>query len=82
MRWSVFMRTLFLVYCIETGAFLSIAPWTAAWDRALLELPFGPTCIVCLHPALRGGVSGFGLMHLVWGAHDLARMWSARKRAL
>ena len=31
-------------------------------------------------PVVRGAVSGFGLVHLVWGAHDLLG-WIERRRS-
>jgi hypothetical protein len=31
-------------------------------------------------PIVRGAVSGFGLVHFVWGAHDLLR-WIEQRRA-
>jgi hypothetical protein len=27
--------------------------------------------VILIHPVFRGAVSGFGAVHLVWGAHDL-----------
>jgi hypothetical protein len=71
MRWDLFLRIWFVIYCLEAGLFLVLAPWSPAWERTLLQLPFASIYLLALHPALRGAVSGFGLMHLVWGAHDL-----------
>jgi hypothetical protein len=33
-----------------------------------------------LHPLFRGAVSGFGLVHLVWGANDLQALLGWRRR--
>jgi len=71
MRWSFFFRILFVIYCIEAGVFLVMAPWSPGWDHALLSLHLPGSYGFWLHPGLRGIASGFGLLHLVWGAHDL-----------
>lgn len=63
---------LFVLYCVEIGLFLVLAPWTVLWDRTLGHLPSQLLVAAALHPAVRAGVSGFGLIHLIWGAHDLS----------
>lgn len=62
---------LFVVYCLEIGLFLVFAPWTVLWDRTLGQVPSQVLRTVVLHPAVRAGVTGFGLIHLIWGVHDL-----------
>lgn len=46
-------------------------PWTPAWDRWVLHAPLGDLRALALHAATRGALTGFGLLHLVWGLHDL-----------
>ena len=72
-------RLLFILYCIEAGAFLILAPWSPAWDRHVIQLPFTELRMLFLHPGLRGAVSGFGFVHLIWGAHDI-ELWLERRR--
>ena len=79
MKTGAAFRLLFILYCVEAGIFLILAPWSALWDRTLIELPFGWARTFGLHPLLRGGVTGFGLVHLVWGTHDL-ELWLSRRR--
>lgn len=69
---------LFVVYCVEIGLFLIFAPWTVLWDRTLGHLPSQALRAVVLHPGVRAAVSGFGLIHLIWGAHDLTLLLSRR----
>jgi hypothetical protein len=64
-------RILFVVYCVEAGLLLVVAPWTPTWSRLSDLLPLGLARQLLLAPALRGLVSGFGLVHLVWAFHDL-----------
>ncbi|HUP41857.1 MAG TPA: hypothetical protein VM599_01465 [Thermoanaerobaculia bacterium] len=70
---------LFVVYCLEIGLFLVFAPWTVLWDRTLGQLPSQLLRTVALHPALRAGITGFGLVHLIWGVHDLTLLLSRRE---
>jgi hypothetical protein len=75
MRRTTFVQVLFILYCIEVGSFLVLAPWSQTWERAIVFLPLSASLVPwLLSPALRGGVTGFGLIHLVWAAHDLDRL--------
>jgi hypothetical protein len=71
MRSSSLFRILFILYCIEAGTFLVLAPWSPVWDRTLIQIPHEILRAFALHPFLRAAVTGFGIVHLVWGAHDL-----------
>jgi hypothetical protein len=79
MRSSPFFRILFILYCIEAGTFLVLAPWSPVWDRTLVQIPFDLLRELVLHPVFRAGVTGFGLIHLVWGAHDLDELIFRRR---
>lgn len=70
-RSSRFLFFLFVVYCIEAGIFLCWAPWTSFWERAFFGWPWPRLGFWMLEPWARGAVTGFGLVHLVWGLHDL-----------
>jgi hypothetical protein len=79
MRSASLFRLLFILYCVEAGIFLIFAPWSPVWDQTMLRLPLAALRTLCLHSYLRGAVSGFGLVHLVWGAHDLQELLSRRR---
>lgn len=86
MSFNTLGRLLFVFYCVEAGAFLLLAPWSLVWDRTLAEISHGALYSFLAEPLARGAVSGFGLVHLIWGAHDLD-LWlkmriAARKRAV
>jgi hypothetical protein len=72
---------LFIVYCLEAGLLFALAPWSAGWDRAALQLPWHGVRSAALHPFLRGAVTSFGVLHFVWGAHDIDSWWRRRRRA-
>lgn len=64
------VRFIFVLYCTTAGVVLLLAPWTPGWDLMLAHLPQIGLRWLSL-PLLRGALSGFGLVHLVWGLHDL-----------
>ena len=70
MRLDALFRTLFLVYCVEAGLFLMLAPWTSSWDRIALQLPIAALRGLFAADWFRGLLTGFGLVHLLWVAHD------------
>jgi hypothetical protein len=68
------VRYVFILYCATVGVVLVVVPWSPGWDQMLsfLSTPFE----LLRRPLLRGALSGFGLVHLVWclhDVHDLAR---------
>ena len=71
MRAESWFRFLFVIYCLEAGLFLVVAPWTEAWERIVLLVPFAFPRLLLSLSWMRGLVSGFGLIHLVWAAHDV-----------
>ncbi len=79
MRLEVLFRLLFILYCVEAGLFLIMAPWSPVWDRNIVQIPLAALRTLALHPAARGAVTGFGLVHLVWGAHDLDALLALRR---
>ena len=60
-----------VVYLIEVGLVLVVAPWTRFWDQNYFvqSLPFLEPLLVS--PALRGAVSGFGIVTLAMAAVDI-----------
>lgn len=71
MRSESLFRVLFVVYCLEAGVFLVVAPWTEGWQRVAMLMPYGVLRSLLSLSWLRGLVSGFGFVHLVWAAHDI-----------
>ncbi len=74
------IRLLFILYCVEAGLLIALAPWSPSWDRALFQIPLPWLRNLFLMPLVRGGLTGFGLVHIVWGAHDL-ELWLAGRRS-
>lgn len=60
---------LFVLYCTTVGVALVLLPWSPGWERLVTALPFD--LLFLLRPAVRGAMSGFGFVHLVWGTYEL-----------
>lgn len=80
MRTDPVLRALFILYCLEAGVLLVVAPWTMVWDRLSFQVPLAELRPFLVAPAVRGGFTGFGLLHLLWGAHDAGQWWQRRRR--
>ncbi|HVT19049.1 MAG TPA: hypothetical protein VHQ90_23070 [Thermoanaerobaculia bacterium] len=74
MRLNALFRVFFVLYCVEAGLFLLLAPWSSGWDRAVLHIPVAALRSLFLLPVLRGAMSGFGLVHLLWSVHDVQEL--------
>ena len=74
-----FSRSLLIIYFLEVGLVLLVAPWTTFWDRNVFVAanPLAEA-VLTLH-AVRGGVSGVGLLHLGAGVVELARLLVRRR---
>jgi hypothetical protein len=71
MRGDGFLRLLFVLYCLEAGAFLTVAPWLAGWDHLSATLPFPALQTLLASNVARAACSGFGVVHLLWALHDI-----------
>ncbi len=75
MRAGLITRLLFVSYCLEAGMFLLMVPWSPAWDRTIAQLPVPMLVSVLRWSFTRAALAGFGLVHLIWGIHDLDALW-------
>lgn len=71
------LHFVFVLYCATTGVVFLLLPWSPGYDQLLALLPIHDLELL-RHPAVRGAVSGFGVVHLVWGVHDLASILRRR----
>ncbi len=63
------VRYVFILYCATVGTVLVVVPWSPGWNQMLSHL--SPSFELLGTPLLRGALSGFGLVHLVWCLHDV-----------
>lgn len=69
-----FSRSLLIVYFLEVGLVLLVAPWTSFWDRNFfVEANPLAEAVLTMH-AVRGGVSGVGLLNLGAGVFEFSRL--------
>lgn len=70
---------LFIIYCLEAGAFFSIVPWTGFWTFHPL-LHANPTLtLIADNFFVRGMVSGFGLAHFVVALREVTIILERRR---
>ena len=74
------LRFLFVIYCVEAGIFLVVVPWSLSWERLMHTMATPGLGELLLAPTSRGAIAGFGLVHLVWGTHDLLS-WIKQRRS-
>ena len=73
------IRLFFILYCFEAGLLLLFAPWFKEWDQIMMQIiPFQGARSFFLHAWVRGAITGFGMVHMVWGAHDLIAVLTRR----
>ncbi len=74
-----FSRSLLIAYFLEVGMVLLVAPWTTFWDRNLFVEANPLVEAVLTTHAVRGGVSGVGLINLGAGVVEIARLLVRRE---
>lgn len=71
-RGARILKLLEVVYLLETGTFLSLAPWSRLWlDRVVTRSPLALQAT--LHsPYFRGFIAGVGLIHVFFALRELS----------
>lgn len=69
----------FALYCLEAGLFFTVVPWTSIWTLNALLHSSTAVAMWADNPFVRGFVSGIGLLHLLVGMRELARVMRARR---
>ena len=69
----------FALYCLEAGLFFTVVPWTSIWTGNAILHSSAPLAFVADNNFVRGFVSGLGVLHLILGIRELARVMRARK---
>lgn len=58
------LRVLFVLVLFELGIFLIILPWSAIWEQNFFLNRYPSLIHILLNPAMRGLVSGLGLLDI------------------
>ena len=73
-------RVLLIVYFLETGLVLIVAPWSTFWERNWLVEISPLVDGVMRRSAVRGAVSGVGVVNVCAGVFELAALLLALVR--
>jgi hypothetical protein len=68
---SIVARVIFIAYFLEVGVLLTLAPWSAMWDRNYFMQTFPVVAVVAGNGYVRGAVSGIGLVNLAAGFAEI-----------
>jgi len=68
---SVVARVIFIAYFLEVGVLLTLAPWSALWDRNYFIQAWPVVAGVAGNHFVRGAISGLGLINLVAGCAEV-----------
>jgi len=64
-KWELWRRRIFLIifilFCLEIGIILTVAPWTSFWSNNSLIVSYPHAREVLGQPFVRGLISGLGL---------------------
>lgn len=71
----------FALYCLEAGLFFTVVPWTRLWTMNPMLHQVAAVGAIVDDPYVRGFVSGIGIVHLILGIRELARIVRARRSA-
>ncbi len=58
------LYALVVLLCFELGVLLLLLPWFGIWEQNFFLSRFPSLMGVMLHPAMRGAVSGLGLLDI------------------
>lgn len=67
------LHALLVLLCFEMGALLLYLPWSALWEQNYFLSRFPALVPVLLHPALRGAVTGLGVLDILVAAGMIRR---------
>ena len=69
----------FALYCLEAGIFFTIVPWTRVWTLNPGLHHHAAIAWWADNPFVRGFITGLGVIHLIVGVRDIARIARARR---
>ena len=73
------LRAFFVVYVLEAGAFLTLAPWTRYWTAHVVVRSPARARAFLDSPYFRSFLLGLGLLHL-WAAASEIEAWRREPR--
>lgn len=77
---SRLLRALFILYVLEAGAFLTLAPWSRLWSLRVVARSPAFAHDVLASPYFRSFLVGVGLLHLLAAVSEI-EAWRREPRA-
>ena len=74
-------RLVLVVFFLEVGLVLTLAPWSAYWDRNYFAETLPAVHALITNNYVRGAVTGLGLINIFAAVADLVGMFLARKNS-
>ena len=74
-------RLIFVAFFLEVGLLLVVLPWSGFWDANYFADLWPALRSVLSNNFVRGAISGLGIVNLVAGLADLARVFSGRDQS-
>ena len=75
---GVLARVIFIAYFLEVGVLLTLAPWSALWDRNYFIVAWPMVSAVAGNEYVRGAISGIGLINLAAGCAEVVGLFRRR----
>ena len=72
-------RLVLIIFFLEVGLVLGLAPWSAYWDRNYFAETMPAVHALMSNNFVRGAISGLGLVNICAAAVDLFGLFSARR---
>ena len=69
---------MYVAFFLEVGLLLIVLPWSAFWEHNYFAAAWPPLQRMLTNNFVRGAVTGLGLVNLVAGFAELARVFAAR----
>jgi hypothetical protein len=73
------IRLLLIVFFLEVGLVLAVAPWSAYWERNYFAELVPMLHVVITNAFFRGAISGLGVVNLAAAIAELRSLLSARR---
>ena len=72
-------RLVLAIFFLEVGAVLTLAPWSAYWDRNYFAETLPAIRALITNNFVRGAITGLGGVNLVAGFVDLSLVFASRE---
>ncbi len=74
-------RLVLVIFFLEVGLVLTLAPWSAYWDRNYFAETMPAVRALITNDFFRGAITGLGVVNICAAAADLFGMFTSRRGA-